>query len=109
MGEFPNRSTQFKPGEAANPEGRNQYTYRREALKHLDEWCKEHGRDFVRELCELAKKGKPWAAKLILDRVIPVIQKHEHDFSNLNPAKIETHPERLDQVTEILNEAETLH
>lgn len=80
MGEFPNRETQFGPGNNANPEGRNQFTYRAEAEKNLDEWCKENGRDLIREIADAAKARRPWAAKLMLDRILPAIERHEHAF-----------------------------
>jgi hypothetical protein len=70
-----------KPGEVRNPEGRNQFTYRREAERHLDEWCKFHGREMVRMIANEARAGKPWAAKLILDRVLPTVERHEHSIA----------------------------
>jgi hypothetical protein len=66
-----------KPGEVRNPTGRNQYTYRAEAEKHLDEWCKLYGQELVDTIANAAKAGKPWAAKLILDRVLPAVQHHD--------------------------------
>ena len=73
----PQNLTPFPPGNNANPEGRNQYTYRREAEAHLEEWCREFGRDLIRKVANEAKAGKPWAAKLLLDRVLPVVTQHE--------------------------------
>jgi len=70
----------WKPGESGNPAGVNQYTYRREAEKDLDEWCKEYGREMVRVIADAARAGKPWAAKLMLDRILPAVQKHEVDI-----------------------------
>jgi hypothetical protein len=60
-----------------NPTGINQYTYRRDAEKHLDEWCKQYGQELIEKVCNAAKAGKPWAAKLMLDRVLPVTTKIE--------------------------------
>ena len=68
----------WKPGDVPNPEGRNQYTYRAEAEKHLNEWCKEYGRELIRVICAEAKAKKPWAAKLMLDRILPAVMQHEH-------------------------------
>ena len=82
----PENLTPFKPGNNANPEGRNQYTYRREAEQHLEEWCKEHGRDMVRVIADAARAGKPWAAKLILDRVLPAVQQHDVAFPEATEA-----------------------
>jgi hypothetical protein len=98
-----------QPGEVRNPTGRNQYTYRTEAEKNLDEWCKDHGREMVRVIADAARAGKPWAAKLILDRVLPAVQKHEVELPLNGAAKIETEPARLQEVSEILSETETLH
>ena len=69
----------IKPGEVRNPKGINQYTYRADAEKHLDEWCADHGRELVRVIANAARDGKPWAAKLLLDRVLPAVTKHEVD------------------------------
>jgi hypothetical protein len=81
-------------GEVRNPEGRNQFTYRAEAEKHLDEWCKLSGRDLVNKICDEAKAGKPWAAKLMLDRILPAVQRHEVEIPE--PAGIEELLSRVD-------------
>ena len=85
-----------KPGEIRNPEGRNQYTYRAEAEKHLEEWCVEFGRDLVRVICDEAKRKRPWAAKLMLDRILPAVTQHE--LTVTEPAGIEALLSRVDQV-----------
>jgi hypothetical protein len=66
-----------KPGGVLNPKGNNQWTYRREAEEHLAKWCKAHGKELIDKLMDEAAKGKPWAMKLALDRVLPVIHRHE--------------------------------
>jgi hypothetical protein len=85
-----------KPGEIRNPEGRNQYTYRREAEKHLDEWCREYGRDLIRVICAEAKARKPWAAKLMLDRILPAVTQHE--VAVTEPADLDDLLARVDQI-----------
>jgi hypothetical protein len=74
-----------KPGEVRNPKGINQFTYRAEAEKHLAEWCEEFGRELVRVICDEAKRKRPWAAKLMLDRILPAVQKHEIDLGESTP------------------------
>jgi hypothetical protein len=78
-------ATRFKPGQSGNPAGTNQYTYRAEAERHLDEWCKLFGQDLIRKIANEAKAGKPWAAKLLLDRILPAVQKHEIDLGESTP------------------------
>jgi hypothetical protein len=85
MAPTPPEATRFKPGQVGNPEGRNQYTYRAEAEQHLEEWCKEYGRELVRVIADEARRGRPWAAKLILDRVLPAVTKHEVDLGESTP------------------------
>ena len=92
----PPEEHRFKPGQSGNPEGRNQYTYRAEAEKHLDEWCREYGRELVHIICAEAKAKKPWAAKLMLDRILPAVQKHEVDLTE--SADLEALLARVDQV-----------
>jgi hypothetical protein len=75
----------WKPGESGNPAGINQYTYRTRAEQDLEEWCREFGRDLVRKIANEAKAGKPWAAKLILDRVLPAVTKHELEIPGADP------------------------
>jgi hypothetical protein len=71
------------PGEARNPEGRNGATYRREAERFLDEMLAElkDGRTRAEAIIDRvmteAEKGRPWAAKLIFERALPVAQRHQ--------------------------------
>ncbi len=69
----------FKPGDVGNPKGISGYTYRADAEKHLDAWCRKHGRELVDKIADEAKRGKPWAAKLMLDRVLPAVTRLEHE------------------------------
>ena len=82
----PENLTPFPPGNNANPTGINQYTYRTRAEQDLEDWCVEHGREMVRVIADAARAGKPWAAKLILDRVLPAVQKHEVEIPGADPA-----------------------
>ncbi len=79
-----------KKGEVRNPKGNNQYTYRREAERNLDKWCKKNGKQLVERLLDLAAAGKPWAMKLALERILPVVQEHKHRFPEVDDAKLET-------------------
>ena len=78
----------LKPQRAGEPghnsTGINQYTYRADAEKHLDAWCKKHGRALVDRIANDAKAGKPWAAKLLLDRILPTVQKHEVEIPGVD-------------------------
>ncbi len=56
-----------------------------------------------RTFAQLSKAGG------LLERILPVIQKHQVDLPGAESLTIETAPGRLDEVTEILREAETLH
>jgi len=88
--------TPIKPGEVLNPTGINQFTYKRDAEKNLNAWCKEHGRELVEKICDEAKRGKPWAAKLMLDRILPTVQKHEVSVPE-KPRSIDFLPTEADQ------------
>jgi hypothetical protein len=67
----------FKPGDVGNPQGRNQYTYRRIAEDALEQWCRENGDALIKTICDEAKKNRAWAAKLMLDRILPAVTKHD--------------------------------
>jgi hypothetical protein len=66
-----------KPGEVRNPKGINQYTYRDQAKRDLQAWCKANGKDFVEMLAEKAKDGEGWAAQLLWKELLPPESKHE--------------------------------
>ena len=66
-----------KPGEVRNPRGINQYTYRDEAKRDLQAWCKTHGKDFVEALAAKALDGEGWAAQLLWKELLPPESKHE--------------------------------
>jgi hypothetical protein len=76
-------------GEVRNPKGINQYTYRRQAEMDLERWCRTHGRELIEKILDLALLGKPWAVKLMLDRILPVVQKHEIQLPEVSDASIE--------------------
>ena len=67
----------FKPGDVGNPQGINQYTYRADAERDLAAWCKQYGSEVIERLVKDAKAGKGYAMKLVLDRILPVVQKVE--------------------------------
>ena len=90
----------FKKGEVFNPEGKNQYTYRREAERDLERWCRHHGRTLVEKMLDLAAAGKPWAMKLALERILPVVQEHKHRFPDVDDAKLEAALDRFMSIEE---------
>jgi hypothetical protein len=75
-----------KPGEVRNPEGRNQYSYRRDAEIQLNQLLREkadgvtRSEQIIDRLLADAEKGKPYALKLVLDRILPAVTQHEHAF-----------------------------
>jgi hypothetical protein len=73
----PENLTPFKPGQVGNPEGKNQYTYRADAERDLAAWCEKYGQELIERLLDDAKKGKGWAMKLALDRILPAVQQHD--------------------------------
>jgi hypothetical protein len=79
----PENLTPFKPGDVGNPKGINQYTYRAEAEKALDAMLAEKVRGKTRSeliisrLLLDAKAGKPYALKLVLERILPAVTQHE--------------------------------
>jgi hypothetical protein len=79
----------IKPGEVRNPKGVNQYTYRRQAEVDLERWCRKYGRELIEKVLDMALAGKPWAVKLMLDRIMPVVQKHEIQLPEIDDASIE--------------------
>ena len=64
-------------GEVRNPKGINGFTYRDDAERDLAMWCKQYGNEVIERLVKDAKQGKGYAMKLVLDRILPVVQKVE--------------------------------
>lgn len=62
----------IQKGEVRNPEGKNQFTYKSKAEQALERFCKEYGDLIIEETLKKAAKGTPWAAKLVLDRILPI-------------------------------------
>jgi len=81
--------TPFKPGDIGNPKGINGFTYRDEAEKALAMWCKKHGDEVIERLVKDATKGKGYAMKLVLDRILPVVQKHEVNLPGTDEAALD--------------------
>jgi hypothetical protein len=86
---------QVKPGEVRNPEGINQYTYRRQAEVDLERWCRQYGRDLIEKVLNLALEGKSWAVKLMIDRILPVVHRHEIELPSIDDASIEAALDRF--------------
>jgi hypothetical protein len=84
-----------KPGDVRNPKGLNQYTYRADAEKHLDDWCKKYGKELIERLLEDAKSGKGYAMHLALDRILPAVQKHDVKVYDADPAELEAALDRF--------------
>ena len=84
-----------QPGEVLNPKGINQYTYRRQAEVDLERWCRKHGRELIEKVLDLALAGKPWAVKLMLDRIMPVVQKHEIQLPEIDESSLEAALDRF--------------
>ena len=80
----PETLTPWKPGQTGNPKGVNGFTYRADAERHLEKWCKIHGEALIERLVTDAKSGKGYAMKLALDRILPAVQ--QHDISVLDAA-----------------------
>jgi hypothetical protein len=78
--------TPIRSGQVLNPSGRNQYTYRDEAERSLDKWCKKHGDDVIERLVTDAKNGKGYAMRLVLDRILPQVNKHEVELPGTDAA-----------------------
>ena len=86
--------TPIKPGQVLNPQGINQYTYRKEWERTIDAALKagtEHNGTMLESIADKllseAHKGKPWAMQLVLKRVWPETVKHEHsDVTGAPPA-----------------------
>jgi len=89
----------IKPGEVRNPAGANQYTYRADAERHLDRWCKQHGRELIERLLEDAKQGKGYAMKLALDRILPAVTRHEVEIPAIESDALEAALDRFAATT----------
>ena len=82
-------------GEIRNPKGINQYTYRGDAERDLGRWCRKHGRDLVEKVLDLALAGKPWAVKMMIDRILPIVHRHEIELPTIDDASIEAALDRF--------------
>ena len=74
-----------KPGQVLNPTGKNQYSYQSDAEKHLDEWCREYGRELIVKLCDEAREGNAVALKIVIDRILPIV--HHVEVAPTVPAE----------------------
>lgn len=89
MDTFPSTVHRIKPGQILNPDGKNQYTYRKDAeatferlLRGVDE---ESGLTVAERilvnLVVMARDSDKWAIERVLERILPKIEKTEHDIS----------------------------
>lgn len=82
---FPSTVWRIKPGEARNPKGVNQYTYRRDAEATFDELMKgvdlESGlpvaERILGNIVAMARDSDKWAMERILERILPKIDRSE--------------------------------
>ncbi len=80
--------TPIKPGECLNPKGINGYTYRDDGERALAQWCKKHGDEVIERLVKDAARGRGYAMKLVLERILPVVQQHEVHIPGADPAAL---------------------
>ena len=87
-----------------NPKGHNQWTYRREAQRDLDAMLAEkdvngntRSQAIIDRVMTDAENGKPWALRLLLDRILPVTTKHEHEVA-VEPRSFKYIPTEADQL-----------
>ena len=75
--------TPIRSGQVLIPSGRNQYTYCDEAERNLDRWLRQKYGDhtnseaIIDRLVEGAKRGRGYAMKLVLDRILPQVNMNE--------------------------------
>ncbi len=79
----------YKKGDVGNPKGINGYTYRADAERSLAKWCKEHGDQVIERLVADAVKGRGYAMKLMLERILPAVQKHEVDIPGADESALD--------------------
>jgi hypothetical protein len=74
-----------KPGSVLNPTGAK-FTWRSEAERQFERLLLKKSKRGAATVLEAilsssldeAESGQPWALKLILDRLVPIVEKHEH-------------------------------
>lgn len=77
----------IQPGEVRNPEGRNQYSYRRDAERQFSELLAKEARkrplseQVINRVIQDAIAGKPHAQRLVLERILPATSKVEANVS----------------------------
>jgi hypothetical protein len=76
----------IQPGQVLNPTGKNQFTYRKEWEREIDQALNsavegDRGttlQALADKLLSEARKGKPWAMQLVMKRIWPETVKYEH-------------------------------
>lgn len=79
--------TRFKKGQVGNPEGRNQYTYRRKFEAAFATAVERDTDALVSILLAMAKSGQMDALRMVVERLVPKIDRHELD-AGAAPTKI---------------------
>ena len=83
----------IQPGQVLNPTGRNQFTYRKEWEREIDQALNSAAEGdrgttlqaLADKLLSEARKGKPWAMQLVMKRIWPETVKHEHTDASAPP------------------------
>jgi len=78
-----------------NRTGKNQWTLQNAALKALEERGRENPEDLVEPVWRAHLRGKPWACRLVWERALPAVQRHDIDLHGLNESALETALDRF--------------
>ncbi len=68
---------EYKKGNNANPLGHNQYTYKENTEKYFEAQCAKRIEKVLKAAFDRAEDGSAADAKLILERAMPAVSKHE--------------------------------
>ena len=85
-----------KPGEVRNPNGYNQFTYKRDAEQTFDRLLRspsEHpgmtvAAAILSDLIVMARERDKWAIDKVLERILPAMQSHEVHFPGADAAAL---------------------
>lgn len=83
----PPRDTRWKPGQSGNPSGKNQWSYRRKFEATFAEAVERDAEHLVSILLSHAKAGEMNALRMVLERLVPKIDRHELDAGSA-PTKV---------------------
>lgn len=105
MGEWPNRATQFKPGQSGNPSGKSKARVRAESL--FDATTTDaHIKKLLRLIRAWAEDGEPWAVEMLMKRYLPATERREVEQVEPAPVhELEAALDRLDGAREKVSAA----